>query len=126
MEKTEDLSSPVSVFVIDNNHLFREWLKQLFYNSPFAITGEVSSFREFNDVQPLVPDGSIILLNFPEAFNEASEELRIVRSRFSAARLVVLASLEEQESFMDCVQIGSHRGASPDRAGRKGVPIGVG
>ena len=45
-------------------------------------------------------------MNFPEAFNEASEELRIVRTRFSAARLVVLASREEQESFMDCVMVG--------------------
>ena len=106
IEKTKTISSPLPVFLTKNDELFRETLKQLLSNSPFKIAGEVLDFRELNSVQSLVPDGSIILLDYPGALDGATEELEIVRTRFSAARLVVLTSLEDQTSFKDCVMAG--------------------
>ncbi len=93
---------PVPIFFIDGNHLFCEGLKHLLSDSPFEVAGEVANLREFDSAPRHVPDGSILLLDFPDAFHVPPEELGILRSRYPTARLVILTSLEDQASFFEC------------------------
>ena len=94
------------VFVIDGNHLFCEGLKHFLAESPFEIVCEVADLREWNRVARRVDDGSIFLVDSPGSIPDPQRDLKDLRERFPAARLVVLTSNVDKSSFFDCVSAG--------------------
>ncbi|NYZ11384.1 response regulator transcription factor [Azospirillum sp. RWY-5-1] len=85
--------TPVNVYLIDSNKLFREGMKRLFEGTQFNVVGESGTMRDVvSAIDAAAVKPELILVDVPSGADEEVEAMRALRAEHPDIRMVILTN----------------------------------
>ncbi len=106
---------PIRVLLVDDHHLLTDSLKRLLEGEPdIEVVGVAGTVAEAKRLARSRMD--VVLMDYRLPDGTGAEATRLVKSRWPAARVVMLTAVQDDETVLESIQAGADGYLTKDRA----------